>query len=485
MLFAGKMNQAHLNGLGLATTLYNVVVTAISCGYSSVFDTYGPQVYGSENPGELGTVLQACLLQGFLVNLVVMGPFLNAVYLIDLLPESTSSDSNGLPFEKASVTDIEDFGDIAVKYLRIIAFVEYLDYSLLMISGYFAIQGYNKFVYLVSMVMLISHILSNYVLVTLLDLDVLGLGLSHLIGRLTALAVSLTICCVMVRKGRFSWNGFSTKALLGWTPMLKLGIFGSVCTLTAIGLLEIASFLCQFDGADALSVFIIMEQYYMIHWAVYQGMSRAAATLIGQSLSEGDPEQTRSYMKLSLVYITVAGVLIAILTFCLRQSEVLLFSSDEGVISLFMDTVWMFCVMIPSYHIQPMMYNGILVAFGAQKFGAFSMFIVYFAVGLPIVCIAVFLTDCEVTGILLGITIANLILIAIGAFWIWKVDVVKEIGNCKQRIEEMSSTGTETTPILEGDKEQNSHLKTIINVSIAFSLAFVVCMSLIGISYIR
>ena len=464
-----------------------MVVTAISCGYSSVFDTYGPQVYGSENPGELGTVLQACLLQGFLVNLVVMGPFLNVVYLIDLLPQSESSNANSPLFEEGSVTELEDFRDIAVKYLRIIAFVEYLDYSLLMISGYFAIQGYNKFVYLVSMVMLISHILSNYVLVTLLELDVLGLGLSHFIGRLTALAVSLTICCVMVRKGRFSWNGFSTRALLGWTPMLKLGIFGSVCTLTAIGLLEIASFLCQFDGADAFSVFIIMEQYYMIHWAVYQGMSRAAATLVGQSLSEGKPEETRSYMKLSLVYITVAGVLIAILTFWWRRSEVSLFSSDEGVIRLFMDTVWMFCVMIPSYHLQPMMYNGILVAFGAQKFGAFSMFIAYFAVGLPIVCIAVFFTDFKVTGILLGITIANLLLIAIGAIWIWKVDVVQEIGNCKQRIEEMSSKETESTPILEvaGEKERNFDLRTMINVAIAFLLAFVVCLSLIGISYIR
>ena len=44
VLFAGNINQAHLDGVGLANTIYNVVVMSVSQGYSSVFDTYGPQV---------------------------------------------------------------------------------------------------------------------------------------------------------------------------------------------------------------------------------------------------------------------------------------------------------------------------------------------------------------------------------------------------------------------------------------------------------
>ena len=57
VIFAGNINQAHLDGVGLANTIYNVVALSVSSGYSSVFDTYGPQVHGSAESSELGTVL--------------------------------------------------------------------------------------------------------------------------------------------------------------------------------------------------------------------------------------------------------------------------------------------------------------------------------------------------------------------------------------------------------------------------------------------
>ena len=44
MVFAGKLSQAHLDGIGLANTIYGLCVAAICFGYSTVFDTYGPQV---------------------------------------------------------------------------------------------------------------------------------------------------------------------------------------------------------------------------------------------------------------------------------------------------------------------------------------------------------------------------------------------------------------------------------------------------------
>jgi Na+-driven multidrug efflux pump len=63
VLFAGTISQAHLDGVGLATTMFNLLVQSMCAGYSSVFDTYGPQVYGSSERSELGTVLLKCLLQ--------------------------------------------------------------------------------------------------------------------------------------------------------------------------------------------------------------------------------------------------------------------------------------------------------------------------------------------------------------------------------------------------------------------------------------
>ena len=46
LVFAGQISEAHLTGVGLAITLNNLVIASVSTGYSSVFDTYGPQVLG-------------------------------------------------------------------------------------------------------------------------------------------------------------------------------------------------------------------------------------------------------------------------------------------------------------------------------------------------------------------------------------------------------------------------------------------------------
>ena len=149
-----------------------------------VFDTFGSQVYGSSDPGELTTCLIKCLLQGGMLNLILLGPFMNLVYLIDMLPNSGvySSLDNGHD---------QDFRETAVKYLRMMVPVEYIDYTLVVISNYFIIQGQTKFFYLVSGITKAVHFLSNYIFISVQGLGVESLGLATITGRFFALSVSL------------------------------------------------------------------------------------------------------------------------------------------------------------------------------------------------------------------------------------------------------------------------------------------------------
>ena len=128
ILFAGNINKAHLDGVGLANTLFNIVVLSLSQGYSYVFDTFGPQVYGSSRPGELTTCLIKCLLQGVILHLILLGPFLNLVYLIDMLPNSgvyPTLDAGGR-------SQNCDYREIAVAYLRLTVPIEFLDYAIIL-----------------------------------------------------------------------------------------------------------------------------------------------------------------------------------------------------------------------------------------------------------------------------------------------------------------------------------------------------------------
>ena len=68
MLFAGQLGQSHLDGVGLSNTMYNIVVTSVWFGYSTVFDTYAPQVISSRlslNPWQLMEHLKFELLRTF------------------------------------------------------------------------------------------------------------------------------------------------------------------------------------------------------------------------------------------------------------------------------------------------------------------------------------------------------------------------------------------------------------------------------------
>ena len=140
-------------------------------------------------------------------------------------------------------------------------------YTFTMISKYFAIQEQTKFVYLVSIVLVVSHCLANYVFVVVLKLGLYGLGIAALVSRIFPLALSFAICCVMIKQGQFAWNGFSSRALLGWKPMVSLGISGALNVFAENALFEISIFCSQFDGATAFSVLIIAIQLLTIWWS--------------------------------------------------------------------------------------------------------------------------------------------------------------------------------------------------------------------------
>ena len=434
LMFAGQIDQAHLTGVGLAITLYNIIICSVSIGYSSMFDTYGPQVHESDKlkRGELGTVLQKCLLQGLLSYLIILGPFFNIVYIIDRLPESgiysESSDQD------ISETGQEDFRDIAVEYLRIIFMVQYLDYALMIISKYFAIQGYTKFVYLVSLVMIGSQILFNYVLVNVHQMDVKGLGFAALLGRLTPLVVSLSVCFVMVWKGQFAWNGFSNRVFLGWKPMIKLGLSGVIHYFAEQALFEVGIFLSQFDGATTLAVVIIVMQLYVLAWSIALGMSQASAALIGAALVEGHIDETKYYMKLSIMNSTVLSITIAVIAYCLRSHAVLIFSDDNDIKEQFQESFWIVSILYPIDNMQTTLNEGILVAFGAQSYTARSMSVSTFFIGIPIIFITIFLSDLKMIGIFIGFIAMVSIMVVTASAKIWKVDIGKEIEKARQRV---------------------------------------------------
>ena len=431
ILFAGNLSQAHLDGVGLANTLLNVVVLSLSIGYTSVFHTYGAQVYGSSEPGELVTILVKCLLQGVLVHVVVLGPYLNLVYLIDMSPDSDFYQST---FQKEG--NLEDFRDIAVKYLRITFLVEFLDYSVILISKYFAVKGQIGKVYIVSLVLAAAHIMANFIFVSKLNLEVEGLGISVIVGRICALFVSAGLCIVDVKNLSSPWTGFSVKTLMGWKPMLKLGLSGALDIFAKVAVLEVSTFLSQFINTSSLTVIIILIQLMSVGWMICRAISYSTATLMGKALAEGSVLDVQQYMMLALVNTLLEAAPLALISYVFRENLVKIFQDNSDVVDLFTTTFWLVCLDLIINHSQITMNQGMLVTFGKQRFVALSTSFSNFLLGLPFIMITIFLTDLGVTGIFVGWTMSDALILIAAMIRILTTDINKEIEKSRCRVAE-------------------------------------------------
>ena len=335
-------------------------------------------------------------------------------------------------------------------------------YSVQMISKYFAIQGHTKLVYIVSVVMAVTHLLANYLLVSVLGLGVEGLGLAAITGRLTALAVSVGICVVKVKRGVFAWNGFSIRVLLGWKPMIKLGVSGALSYFAEVAMYEISTFTSQFIGMTNLSVVIILIQVMSAWWSVAFSISRTTATLIGKALAEGRSLDVKLYIKLTLINILLEAVPLAMVSYLLRENMVRIFQDDSEVVHLFSTTVWLACLGLTANHFQTTMTQGVLIAFGEQSFIAWTWSIACYGVALPFILFTIFLSDLGIIGIFLGWIISDVIIFILALVKISRTDIDGEIEKSRQRVsktthdssENVASRGGFDNPVYKAEREE-------------------------------
>jgi len=157
LIFAGKLGQEMLAGVGLGNTMYNVLLWSVLWGFTSALDTFGPQVFAcAERKEELGTVTLKIALQGLLVFVFILGPYLNSTHLVLLLPTDVHS---------SNTTLLSNPLELAVTYMRLVCIVPLLDFFFSLISKYLTIQRYIVEVYVISLAMIILHVLWNLLLV--------------------------------------------------------------------------------------------------------------------------------------------------------------------------------------------------------------------------------------------------------------------------------------------------------------------------------
>ena len=424
LLYAGRIGSYVLDGVGLSTTIYSTVVLAFAVGYSNVFDTYGPQVYASKGHRSLSTVAFKCAFQALIIYLIILGPYLNAVYIIDALPNAEG--------EGSAVKDE------AKLYFRMTCICGLIFYFTKIIGNYFAIKKQTRFVYLIAIVSFLTHLFLNYLLVEKASLGTAGLALAFLGSTFTTLAVSSVIYYITTRKESSLFEG--ARAAEGifenWLPMIKLGLSGLASIMAEIGLLQIAVFMAQFDGLTVLSTFLIQFRVISSAFPPCLGIAYAAAVHIGKALSQGDLKTVRFHMKLAVFNVTMESLMTITLVYITRKYIMMLFTDDDDVIQMGYDTMWWLCLQLPFDHLQCVLARGILVSFGKQRYIAATITVLACFVGIPIVAATVFLTDLKIAGLFISYLVFGVLQSTVLGLRIWKLDLREEVELAKTRIKE-------------------------------------------------
>ena len=431
--FAGLINEIHLAGVGLGCTVYNILMVSFMYGYSSVFETYGPQIYSSSNRSKLGVLLIKILIQGMIIFLFLLAPYVNLVHLLQHFTEA----DNVLEAEGKTIQSI------AQQFILYSFAFGFLDYCVDIFNKYLMIQERHKMVCFSSTVYIGVYVLANYILVIVMRLRVSGLVGAMYIARGTNLVLQIGYCFITNLRGKLAWSGFSFHIFTDWWSMMRLGFSGILCLLADVGLFEVATFLSQFAGNVNLSVLVINLQIYMMVTPLILAHRYTSTILLGFELGHCDTDNILNVSKVLIVNAVLISMPSSLIIWFARYQIVGLFSKNVEVAELFGRIIWIASVYTIFDYVGSVLARGILVAFGKQRFTAILSSFTSYLVGIPFTAFIVFKTDYGAEGVLyvfLGIYVLKAVMI------VNKMRFLKlreEIKASESRISELDSEDAE------------------------------------------
>ena len=106
------------------------------------------------------------------------------------------------------------------------------------------------------------------------------------------------------------------------------------------------------------------------------------------------------------------------------------------MVDLFNKTFWLVSVCLFINHFQTALIQGMLIAFGKQRFVALTTSVPSIVIGLPVIIATIFFTDLGVTGIFLGWIINDVLILIAGLIRVLTIDINEEIEKSRVRVAE-------------------------------------------------
>uniref|UniRef100_A0A5F8H5Y0 Multidrug and toxin extrusion protein n=1 Tax=Monodelphis domestica TaxID=13616 RepID=A0A5F8H5Y0_MONDO len=376
-IFCGHLGKLELAAVTLAVAVRFELVSSCPLLYNTVFQTYG-----STNKKYVGVILQ----RGILILLLCCFPcwalFINTEQILLLLRQDPDVSSSVLMFMCISPQMIFLYC-LEVKYLHNQGIVWPQVLSSILANG--------------------INVLANYIFVSILDLGVPGSALANTISQFIQPIVLFLY--IMARKlYRETWEGWSLQCLQDWQAFLSLAIPGMLMICIEWWAYEIGSFLIGLLSVAELSAQSIIYEVSTIAYMIPLGFGNAACVRVGNALGAGNIQAAKKTAVSSV--LATCGIFFVIGSLLTIFKDILgrIFTNDEEVNSL---VIWVMPVYIAFNLFESLccVCGAVLRGTGKVVFGAAVNAVGYYAIGLPIGAVLVFVAKIGVRGLWLGMLV--------------------------------------------------------------------------------
>ncbi|XP_068945711.1 multidrug and toxin extrusion protein 2 [Petaurus breviceps papuanus] len=435
-VFCGHLGKLELASVTLAVAFVNICGVSVGYGMASACDTLMSQTYGTTNKKHVGVILQ----RGILILLLCCFPcwalFINTEQILLFLrqnPDVCRITQEYVMFFLPALPAIFLYS-LEAKYLQNQGIV--WPQVLSSILG----NGFNA--------------LANYIFVYVLHMGVPGSALANTIAQY--IQVVILFLYVVVRKLYLeTWGGWSLQCLEEWETFLSLAIPGMLMICVEWWAYEIGSLLIGLLSVVELSAQSIIYEVSTVAYMIPLGFGSAVCVRVGNALGAGDIHAAKRSAATGVLctvgIFLVIGSLLAIFKDVLAK----IFTTDEEVGTL---VSWVMPVYIVYNLFESLccVCGAVLRGTGKLVFGATVNAIGYYAIGLPIGAMLVFVIKIGVIGLWLGMLVCVILVTIAFIFYMARINWELTAEEAQKRAGLQRQESQSTSPAQGPGKEASS-----------------------------
>nr|XP_028563669.1 multidrug and toxin extrusion protein 1-like isoform X1 [Podarcis muralis] len=388
-IFCGHLGKVELASVTLAIAVINVTGISVGFGLSSACDTLISQTYGGKNMKRVGTILQRGILILLLCCFPCWAVFVNTEQLLLLIRQDPDVSRLTQVYVMIFIPALPAtfIYQIQMRYLQ--------NQRIIWPEVLCGIAGN------------IVNLIANYVFLYQLHMGVRGSAWANTIAQYSQ-AIALFLYIKWKKLHAETWGGWSTECLQEWDVFMALAVPSMLMTCIEWWTFEIGSFMIGLLGVLELSCQSIIYEVATIAYMIPFGISASVSVLVGNALGAGNFEEARKSFVVSILCTVFFFLLMGTLTASTKDVLAYIFTSDEEVVELVAKVIPVY-VAFHFFEALCCTTSGVLRGTGKQKLGAIFNAVGYYAVGLPVAIVLVFVAKMGLIGLWLGMLICALI----------------------------------------------------------------------------